>query len=86
MPNEPKLKLTIVAPHHVQRRRGRFSVANEKFATKIRVMFNDFDKEVVEKAAAIYGVSVSEWLRWCSVQCAADAIEHVEGRRPPVDP
>jgi hypothetical protein len=75
--------LTIPCPLELSRKRGLFAKKSEDFPASIRL--TPHDRQLVEEAAGVIGVSFSTFVRWCAIQSARELILLKTGVKPKAD-
>jgi hypothetical protein len=72
------LQVTIATPSYIPHARGIH--ATGRMGAHVRLRLSSDDRKLIEAAAALCGVQVSSFTRWCTVY-AADAIVKAMGEQ-----
>jgi hypothetical protein len=74
------LTVTIPFPSHIPRARGVHAVG--RFGTLLKTRCSETDKELVQQAADLCGVSYGEFIRWVCVHAAKRITDNERDHRP----
>lgn len=73
--HDDRLTLTIPFPSYIPRARGIHAVG--KFGTQFKAKCTQAEREQVLEACDKLGMSLAEFVRWCSVHCAKEVLRDV---------
>lgn len=78
MAHDDRITLTIPFPSYIPRARGIHAVG--KFGTLFKAKCTVEEKEIVQKAADVLGISPTEFVRWCVVHSAKEVLNVPDAR------
>ena len=80
---EPPSHLVLLTPMHVKRKRGVYGV---KWGARHTLRMTVEQSDLIEQEAAVLGIPVAIFMRWCAVEMARKLHEERTGPKSAVQP